>query len=122
MVIAAGNFLLGPVIDIIGGIRALQFSLVGLFGLLSVVSNTHSFATFSKCWIGVDFMFSAIWDACLSAIHQRIVPVQWVNKVSMLATAARLGNVAAFAGFSSVLSWVLSHHCHFPKSSKRCFL
>jgi hypothetical protein len=108
LAIAAGKFLLGPVIDLMGGIRALQITLGILCGLLWSVATTHSFQTFGRCWVGVDFMFSATWAACLSAIHQSFDPNLWVGKVSMLATAARSGNAVAFAGFASVLSWLLS--------------
>jgi len=120
LAIAAGKFLLGPVIDMLGGTLSLQITLATLCALLYQVSATTSFATFSNCWMGVDFMFSATWAACLSAIHQSFAPTQWVRRVAMLATAARLGNAAAFAGFAAVLNWVLSTQCATNRSRPLC--
>eukprot|EP00957_Ditylum_brightwellii_P091272 6949857-Ditylum_brightwellii.AAC.1 len=109
MAIACGKFLLGPFIDAIGGIASLQIALSALSILLGVISFSGNYRVFATCWIGVDFIFSATWAACLHAIHQSFDEGEnntvWSRKIGILAIAARIGNAAAFMGFASVLGW-----------------
>ncbi|CAJ1940068.1 unnamed protein product [Cylindrotheca closterium] len=102
--VAMGKVLLGPVIDALGGIRALQIAMAALVGLLTTISlGTQSFNMFAICWIFVDFIFSSCWAGCINAIHQSFPNEQWGKQIGMLAVGARTGNAFAFAIFASVL-------------------
>lgn len=103
--IALGKFLLGPIIDNIGGILSLKAALSILGLLLGTVASADQFRTFALCWIGVDFLFSSCWAGCLNAIHQSFDEQEWASRVGMLAVAARAGNALAFFAFSGVLHW-----------------
>ena len=105
LAVATGKLVLGPVIDSFGGIRSLQWALLSLAVLLFGISVCHSFWVFAVAWIGVDFVFSSCWAACLHAIHQSFGDQQWGRQIGRLAAAARLGNAAAFGAFAIVLGW-----------------
>lgn len=105
LAISVGKFLLGPVIDTLGGATCLRLTLSALAACLGVIASTGSFSTFARCWILVDFLFSACWAACLNAVHGHFPEEEWAGKVGMLAVAARCGNALAFGVFSGVLGW-----------------
>lgn len=103
LTIAVGKFILGPIIDALGGILSLKIALTALSTLLAIISTTNSFKMFSLSWLLVDFIFSSCWAACINAVHQSFPPQNWSTKVAMLATAARTGNAVAFATFALIL-------------------
>ena len=79
MAIAIGKFILGPIIDSLGGIFCLKVALFLLSFCLGTIAMTCQFSTFAKSWICVDFIFSACWASCLHAIHQSFDPPEWVS-------------------------------------------
>ena len=101
--VALGKLLLGPVIDTLGGIRALQATLLLLLSLLATITMTQRFWIFACCWIFVDFVFSSCWAACISSIQQSFPSSEWANQIGYLATGARLGNAASFSLFAGIL-------------------
>ena len=103
LVIASGKLLLGPVIDALGGIRALQLALSSLIALLATISCSQSFSVFATSWMMIDFIFSSCWAGCLNAIHQSFPEKDWGKQVGILAAGARTGNAVAFALFASIL-------------------
>ena len=103
LAVAMGKLLLGPLIDRLGGIRALQVALVTLTSLVVTISCTQQFSVFAICWIFVDFIFSSCWAGCINAIHQSFPEKEWGKQIGLLAAGARTGNAAAFAVFASVL-------------------
>jgi MFS family permease len=108
--VALGKLLLGPVIDHFGGIRSLIFSLTLLAVLLATIACCNTFTVFAACWIGVDFLFSSCWAACINAVHQVFPEKEWAQRVGMLAVAARTGNAAAFSIFASILHMVVTRY------------
>lgn len=103
--VAVGKFLLGPIIDKYGGILCLKVALSSLMGLLTIISSTNSFNTFSMALICVDFIFSSCWAACLNAIHQVFPQDKWSSCIGLLAVAARVGNASSFFFFSYLLQF-----------------
>lgn len=103
LAVAMGKILLGPVVDKLGGIRALQLALITLSGLVFTISFTQQFSVFAICWIFVDFIFSSCWAGCINAIHQSFPEKEWAKQIGLLAAGARTGNAAAFAVFATVL-------------------
>jgi len=103
LAVAMGKLLLGPVIDRLGGIRALQVALSLLMALLATVSCTQQFTLFAACWILVDFIFSSCWAGCINAIHQSFPERVWGKQIGLLAVGARSGNALSFALFASLL-------------------
>ena len=101
--VALGKLLLGPVIDKLGGIRALQATLLLLLSLLATITMTQKFWIFAGCWILVDFVFSSCWAACISSIQQSFTSDEWGKQIGYLATGARLGNAASFSLFAAIL-------------------
>jgi len=101
--VALGKLLLGPVIDKLGGIRALQATLLLLLSLLATITMTQRFWIFAACWVLVDFVFSSCWAACISSIQQSFPSSEWGEQVGYLATGARLGNAASFSLFAAIL-------------------
>jgi hypothetical protein len=101
--IAFGKFLLGPIIDNYGGIFCLKVALSALMGLLAIISSANTFRTFAICWVGVDFIFSSCWAACLNAIHQSFTRNKWASSIGQLAAAARIGNASSFFFFAWLL-------------------
>lgn len=101
--VALGKLLLGPVIDRLGGIRALQAALLLLLSLLATITMTQKFWIFAACWILVDFVFSSCWAACISSIQQSFPSDEWGQQIGYLATGARLGNAASFSLFAAIL-------------------
>jgi MFS family permease len=108
LAISLGKVVLGPIIDHVGGVRALQIALTTLMVLMGMIATSQSFLFFSICWIVVDFIFSSCWAACINAIHQTFPRRQWGQRISILAIAARTGNASAFAFFAWLLH-VLEH-------------
>jgi MFS family permease len=103
LAVALGKLLLGPVIDTLGGIRALQVALTLLMALLATISCTQQFSLFAISWIFVDFIFSSCWAGCINSIHQSFPEREWGKQVGMLAVGARTGNALSFALFASLL-------------------
>ncbi len=103
LAVALGKLLLGPVIDTLGGIRALKIALSLLMALLATISLTQQFKLFAVCWILVDFIFSSCWASCINAIHQSFPQRDWGKQVGILAMGARTGNALSFAMFASIL-------------------
>eukprot|EP00980_Cylindrotheca_fusiformis_P027917 scaffold22568_cov125-Cylindrotheca_fusiformis.AAC.14 len=103
LAVALGKLLLGPVIDALGGIVALQLAVAALTALITTVSVTQRFSIFAFCWIFVDFIFSSCWASCINAIHQSFPEEEWGRQIGMLAAGARTGNACAFALFASIL-------------------
>jgi MFS family permease len=103
LAVALGKLLLGPVVDTLGGIRALQVTLVLLIFLVTSISFTQQFSMFAACWIFVDFIFSSCWAGCISAIHQSFPKEEWGRQIGLLAAGARTGNALAFALFATIL-------------------
>ena len=103
LAVALGKLLLGPLIDNMGGIRALQLALVLLTGLLATVSVAQTFGVFCVCWILVDFVFSSCWASCISSIQQSFPKGEWGSQIGHLATGARLGNAVSFSLFAAIL-------------------
>lgn len=101
--VALGKLLLGPVIDKLGGIRALQATLLLLMSLLATITMTQNFWIFAACWVLVDFVFSSCWASCISSIQQTFPPSEWGGQIGHLATGARLGNAASFSMFAAIL-------------------
>jgi sugar phosphate permease len=101
--VALGKLLLGPVIDKLGGIRALQVTLLLLLSLLATITMTQRFWIFAACWVLVDFVFSSCWAACISSIQQSFPSSEWGEQIGHLATGARLGNAASFSLFAAIL-------------------
>jgi sugar phosphate permease len=101
--IALGKMLLGPVIDKMGGIRALQATLLLLLSLLATITMTQRFWIFAACWVLVDFVFSSCWAACISSIQQSFPSSEWGEQIGYLATGARLGNAFSFSLFAAIL-------------------
>ena len=101
--VALGKLLLGPVIDKLGGIRALQATLLLLLSLLATITMTQRFWIFAGCWVLVDFVFSSCWAACISSIQQSFPSGEWGKQIGYLATGARLGNAASFTLFAAIL-------------------
>ena len=101
--VALGKLLLGPVIDSLGGIRALQATLLLLSSLLATITMTQRFWVFAACWVLVDFVFSSCWAACISSIQQSFPSSDWGKQIGYLATGARLGNAASFSLFAAIL-------------------
>lgn len=101
--VALGKLLLGPVIDKLGGIRALQATLLLLLSLLATITMTQRFWIFVVCWVFVDFVFSSCWAACISSIQQSFPDSEWGKQIGYLATGARLGNAASFSLFAAIL-------------------
>jgi len=101
--VALGKLLLGPVIDKLGGIRALQATLLLLASLLATITMTQQFWAFAVCWVMVDFVFSSCWAACISSIQQSFPSSDWGEQIGYLATGARLGNAASFSLFAAIL-------------------
>lgn len=106
LAIATGKLVLGPIIDTIGGIRSIQILLSLLMILLFIISSCHTFTLFAISWMGIDFIFSSGWAACMNAIYQTYEqPKQWTQQISILAASARTGNTIAFALFSMILRY-----------------
>lgn len=103
LAVALGKVVLGPIIDALGGIVALQLAIVLLTALIITVCLTQQFSVFAICWICVDFIFSSCWASCINAIHQSFPEEEWGRQIGMLAAGARTGNACAFALFASVL-------------------
>lgn len=103
LAVASGKLLLGPLIDAVGGIRALQLSLTLLMGLMATISCTQQFSFFAISWILVDFIFSSCWASCINAIHQSFPEKSWGKEIGSLAVGARTGNALSFALFASIL-------------------
>jgi MFS family permease len=103
LAVALGKFLLGPLIDWLGGIVALQWAVVLLMLLLVIITQVQHFSVFAACWILVDFIFSSCWAGCIHAIHQSFPPQDWGRQIGMLAVGARTGNACAFGLFAFVL-------------------
>ena len=103
LAVAMGKLLLGPIIDTLGGIRALRLALIALASLVMTISFTQKFSVFAACWILVDFIFSSCWAGCINAIHQSFPEREWGKQIGILAGGARTGNFAAFALFATVL-------------------
>jgi sugar phosphate permease len=103
LAVALGKMLLGPIIDILGGIVALQLAIFLLTSLIITICFTQQFTIFATCWIFVDFIFSSCWASCINAIHQSFPEKEWGRQIGMLAAGARAGNACAFALFASVL-------------------
>ena len=101
--VALGKLLLGPVIDKLGGIRALQGTLLLLLSLLATITMAQKFWIFAACWVLVDFVFSSCWAACISSIQQSFPSDEWGQQIGYLATGARLGNAASFSLFAAIL-------------------
>jgi len=101
--VALGKLLLGPVIDKMGGIRALQATLLLLLSLLATITMTQRFWIFAACWVLVDFVFSSCWAASISSIQQSFPSSEWGKQIGYLATGARLGNAASFSLFAAIL-------------------
>jgi MFS family permease len=110
LAIAMGKLVLGPVIDWCGGKVALQMALLGLAALLGTIANCQSFATFAVAYMGVDFIFSSCWAACLSTVREYFGPTEWPSQIASLAAAARAGNSVAFLLFAGILQVVKSSH------------
>jgi MFS family permease len=108
LAIALGKLVLGPVIDWCGGKRSLQMALLGLAALLGTIANCQSFATFAVAYMGVDFIFSSCWAACLSTVREYFGPTEWPRQIASLAAAARAGNSVAFLLFAAILQVVKS--------------
>lgn len=91
LAIAVGKLLLGPVIDAIGGIRALQLTLLVLTIMLGTIAvSAQQFTVFAVCWLVIDFVFSSCWAACLSAIQQSFSEDDWGQQIGNLATGVRV--------------------------------
>lgn len=103
LAVALGKLLLGPVVDMLGGIFALKVALSLLMVLLATISLTQQFTLFAVCWILVDFIFSSCWAGCINAIHQSFPEREWGKQVGILAMGARTGNTLSFALFASIL-------------------
>lgn len=103
--IAFGKFLLGPIIDKYGGVSCLKVALSTLMALLALLASTNSYQIFAITLIGVDFIFSSCWAACLNAIHHSFHQDQWSSCIGLLAVAARVGNASSFLFFASLLQW-----------------
>jgi len=101
--IALGKLLLGPIIDTLGGIRALQLTLLLLTVMLATITMTQQFVIFAVCWVCVDFVFSSCWASCISSIQQSFPAQEWGTQIGHLATGARLGNAVSFSLFAAIL-------------------
>jgi len=101
--IAVGKLILGFIIDRCGGVVSLQVALAVLSMLMVRIATATKFQTFASSWIFVDFIFSACWPASIKAIHEFFPPPEWIPSISMLATAARIGNAMAFSSFAILL-------------------
>jgi MFS family permease len=104
--VAAGKFLLGPVIDYFGGKVSLQVALSCLSVLLLITSFSQSFAVFGVAWIAIDFLFSSCWPACINTIYCFFDKSDWPDQIGNLAASARVGNSLAFVTFAFIINFV----------------
>lgn len=79
--ISLGKFLLGPIIDKVGGVTCLKLAITLLMGALGSIASTQSFWVFAVSWVFVDFIFSSCWGACLNAIHSTFQEEEWANRI-----------------------------------------
>ena len=81
--VSAGKFLLGPIIDKVGGVTCLKVALSMLLVTLATIASTTKFVVFAVSWVCVDFIFSSCWAACLSAIHRYVLFIK-SNKIHIV--------------------------------------
>lgn len=107
--IAAGKFLLGPVIDTLGGVQSLRIALSTICICLSFIGfgsrTCPTLVSFAVYWIIVDFAFSSCWAASIKTIRDHLSEEKWATEIGRLAIAARTGNALSFAFFAVLLQW-----------------